>query len=248
MPGRPNLASKLLAFGIGIALLATIVVWAFHPSSRPASSKAIIGTRDEIYYSNAASKADAEALGQALQAMGFLNDRGTTVLLSKGAAGTIVSFVLNDGAWNHPETVYSFEEIGRRIVPSVGVFPIKVRLIDSARILRKELTVGKAIVGAMDEVYYFGSATEADANALGAALKTAGFLVDAGASVALSKGDGTAISFVLDDGAWERPAAVAGFERLVRQAAPSVGGLPIQLRLLNSKMEIKKGIEIGPNS
>jgi hypothetical protein len=56
----------------------------------------------------------------------------------------------------------------------------------------------------------------------------------------LSKGDGTAISFVLDDGAWERPEAVAGFEKLVRQAAASAGGLPIKLRLLDPKMEIRK--------
>jgi hypothetical protein len=240
-----NIAANLLAAAIGLALVATIVVWAIHPSSRTASSKVIIGARDEVYYSHAATKQDAQALGRALRTTGFLNDRGTTVLLSKGTAGTVVSFVLNDGAWDHPETVYSFEEIGRRIAPSVGGFPIKVRLIDSARTLRKELAVGRVIIGARDEIYYFGSATEADSKALGRALKTAGFFADKGASVVLSKDGGTAISFVLDDGAWDLPAAANGFERLARQAAASVGGLPIKLRLLNSRLEIKKEIAIG---
>jgi hypothetical protein len=108
--------------------------------------------------------------------------------------------------------------------------------------VRKELTVGKVIVGVRDEIYYFGSATSADAEALGGALKSAGFLVDAGASVELAKDPGTAISFVVGEGVWERPEGVAGFERLARQVAASVGGPPIELRLLNSRMETKKAV------
>lgn len=240
-----TIASILLAVAIGLALIATLVAWSLHPSRRPPTPKVIIGTRDEVYYYRAATKEDAQALGQALVRIGFLNDRGTTVLLSKGTAGTVISFVVNAGAWDHPATVYSFEEIARRIAPAVGGFPLKVRLIDSARTLRKELTVGRVAIGARDEVYYFASTTEIApdaiaAAALGHALQTAGFFVDRGASVVLSQGDGTGISFVLDEGAWERPEAAAGFERLVRQIAASVGGLPIQVRLLNPRMEPRK--------
>jgi hypothetical protein len=235
-----RIASVLLAVAIGLALIAILVVWALHPSGRPATPKVIVGSNDEVYYYHAATKADARALGQTLVRVGFLTNRGTTVLLSKGTAGTVVSFVVGEGGWNHPATVDSFEEIGRRIAPALGGFPIQVRLIDAARAVRKELTVGRVAVGARDEVYYFGSATEAEASALGQALRAAGFLADRGASVVLSKGDGTGISFVLDEGAWERPEAVAGFERLVRQAAASVGGLPIRVRLLSPRMEPKK--------
>src|SRR6185312_7111317 len=190
MQERRTLAAGLLAACVGLAFLATIGYWIFHPSRPQVLFKEVIGSKDEIYYSHVASKEDAQALGKELQSIGFFNDRGTTVFLSKGRGGTVVSFVLNDGAWDHPETIYSFEEIGRRIVPAVGVFPIKVRLIDSSQRLRRELTIGRAIVGAMDEVYYYGTATEADAKALGEALKAAGFFVDSGASVALSKVDG----------------------------------------------------------
>ncbi len=232
--------------GLGLLLLGTIVAGGIQLMRRHRTplSRVTIGARDEVYYYHAATPEDAAALGQALRKTGFLNDRGTTVLLSKGTAGTLVSFVVNDGSWLHPDTVYAFEEIGRRIATSVGGFPIKVRLIDSRRLLHKELTVGKAMVGSSDAVYYFGSANEAEARSLGQELRAAGFFRDTGAAVALSQGDGIAISFIVSEGVWDRPEAVAGFERLVRQAAPSVGGLPIQLRLLNPEMEPKKTVTV----
>ena len=240
--GAPrNVAAKFLAYAIGLALVATLVVWSIHPSKKwTPIPKVIVGTKDEIDYYHAATREDAQALGRILQAIGFLNNRGSTVLLSKGIDGTRVTFVLDKGGWDHPATIYSFEEIGRRIAPSIGGYPIQVRLIDWTRNLHKELTVGKAVIGARDEIYYFGAAKEADATLLGRALQTAGYLTDRGASVVLSKGDGTSISFVLDDGAWNRPQIAAAFERLVRQVAGAAGGLPIQLRLLDPKMEPKK--------
>lgn len=238
---RRHTAANLLALVVGLSLVATIAVWAIHPSKKwTPIPKLIVGTKDEIDYYHAATRQDAQALGRVLQAIGFLNDRGSTVLLSKGPGGTIVTFVLDNGGWDHPATVYSFEEIGRRIAPTIGGYPIEVRLIDWTRSLHKELTVGRVVVGTRDEVYYFGAAKEGDATILGNALQTAGYLTDHGASVVLSKGDGTAISFIVDEGAWNRPEVVAGFERLVRQVAPRIGGLPIELRLLSPKMEPKK--------
>jgi len=62
--------------------------------------------------------------------------------------------------------------------------------------------------------------------------------------VVLSKDGGTAISFVVGDGVWERPDAVAGFERLTRRVAASAGGLPVKLMLLNSKMETEKEVAL----
>jgi hypothetical protein len=126
----------------------------------------------------------------------------------------------------------------------VGGFPIKVRLVDSARAIRKELAVGKVTIGAKDTIYYFGSAAEGDAKALGQELQAAGYLQDIGASVVLSKGDGTVVSFVIQEGVWERPEAVAGFERLAHLVAASIGGLPIKLRLLNPEMETRKEVAI----
>jgi hypothetical protein len=206
--------------------------------------KVTIGAKDEVYYSGSATENDAKAVGDKLKQMGYFTDRGFTVFLSKDKGDTVVSFVVKEDAWNKPKMIAGFDEIGREIAPSIGGFPIKVRLVDSSRETKKEVTVGKAIIGTKDVIYYFGSAMEADAKALGQALVTAGYLVDRGVTVLLSKGDGTVISFVVREGAWEEPATLAAYEKFTRQVASSVGGLPIKLRLVNPRLEVKKEMTV----
>jgi len=234
--------SRAFAFGVGLALLATIAAGVYRTQAHK-RRKVIVGTRDEVYYTGYATQEDARKLGQALTASGFLSNQGLSVLLSRGPGGASVSFVVKESAWNHPDTISSYEVIGRRIAPSIGGFPIAVRLLDSAGHIKK-LTVGRILVGTKDEVYYFGSATQEDAQSLGQSLQAIGFFADIGSSVAVSKGDGTAIWFVTNEGFWDNPEAIAGFERVARQAAASVGGLPIQVRLLNAEMETKKEMTI----
>lgn len=232
-----------VGLGVGAALLVTIVGGeiALHSTREP---KVTVGKNDEVYYYRRATKADALALGKALQGTGFLNDRGTSVLLWMGGGPTVVSFVVDQGAWNHPHVISNFTELGRRIATSVGGFPIQVHLVDSGRVIRRKMTVGKLKIGSKDAVYYFGDATDADARAVGDALRSAGYFADRGATVAVLKGEGTVLSFVVQDGLWNEPAAAATLERLVRQIAPSVGGLPIELRLLDRNMEIKQAIAV----
>lgn len=223
------------------ALLIAIVIYSVSHPSHPEIPKVVIGGSDDVYYSHEATAADAQALGQALEHTGFFNGRGTGVLLSKSASGTIISFTVNEGAWDHPQTISSFEEIARRVASSIGGFPLEVRLCDSKWGVHRQLAVGRVLAGAKDEVYYYGSATQAQADALGRALKSAGYLADKGASVVLSKDDATtSIGFVLGNGAWNDPATITAFETLTRKIAPSIGGLPIDLRLMSPEMEIKR--------
>ena len=240
--GRKS-AAILLACIAGAALVAIVVYSATHPTSHEGISKVAIGPSDNVYYTHAATSGDAQALGQALQRSGFFNGSGASVLLSKGTSGTIVSFVLNEGTWDHPITVFSFEEIARRAADAMGGFPIHVRFCDTKWGVHKEAIVGRALIGTKDEVYYYGSATENEAEALGRALKQAGYFVDAGASVVLSKDNVRYIGFVLGNGAWNQPGTVAGFETLARKVAPSIGGLPVNLQLLSPEMEIEKEIK-----
>jgi hypothetical protein len=242
-----KLASRWIASGLGLAMLALIFAGVFMVVlAREPGSKIVVGSRDDIYYSAAATKQDASTLGEALKTAGYFRDQGASVLLSKGKDGAIVSFLVKEGAWQQPEIVLGFEEIGRQIAPSVGGFPIKVRLVNSSRDTMTELIVGKVIIGTKDEIYYFGESTEAAANALGQSLKSAGFFEDRGVSTFLSKGDdGTTVSFVVVEGYWEKAANVAAFEGLVRQCASALGGLPIKLRLVNSKLEIQKEVTVS---
>lgn len=242
-----KLGSRWAAFGLGAGVLVVVAAGVFAvvlgiQVASLSASKVTIGTKDVVEFSGSATKEDAQVLGQRLKQIGYFTDRGVTVTLSKDKGETAVSFVVREGAWNQPEMISSFEDVGRQVAPSVGGFPIKVRMMDTSGQKRKEMTVGKAIIGTKDEIYYYGSATDAEAKALGQALKADGFLTDRGVTVLLTKDDGTVISFVVRGGMWDEPEAVAQFETLVRQVAPSVGGLPIKFRLINSAIETKKEV------
>lgn len=241
-----HIASNWLAYGAGLVLLAVIAVWGVGMMRKPKHvvSKVMAGAKDEVYYSGGATSGDATALGRALTGTGFFNGRGSSVLLSKYKGVTVISFVLGDGAWDRADTAAGFEEIGRRIAASIGGFPIQIHLVDAAWTVHKSMVVGKAMVGARDAIYYLGSATEGDAQALGRALRDAGYLKDLGVSVVVSKGGGAVLGFVVGEGVWERRELVASFERLAVRVAPSIGGLPIELRLLNSEMETKASAEL----
>jgi|SRR5579871_1031073 len=239
-PRKPAANWLALALGITVSIAMAALVVKMRPRPKLVASKVTIGTNDTVFYSRGENRADATNLGQALRNTGFFRDQGASVLLSKNKGVSAISFVLNDGGWNHPATVAGFEEIARRVAPAIGGYPLEVRLVDSGWTVHKSVEIGKVTIGTRDAVYYSGSATENDAQALGQALRAAGYLEDRGATVVLSKDDGTAIGFVVNAGVWDYPEAVAGFEDLVRRVAPSVGGLPIQLRLLDSLMETKK--------
>jgi len=237
------LGSRWAAAGLGVILLLVIFGGALLVGYQLGGfgSKVVIGNKDEVFYSGSATKQDALALGQALKDAGYFLDRGVSARISKGGDGTSIGFVMQEDMWNRPDIVAGYEEVGREIAPKVGGFPIQLRLMNSAEKTMKQLTIGKIIVGTKDEIYYYGSATQEESQALGQSLKSAGFFRDSGLSIFLAKGDdGTAITFVVEEGAWDMPDRVAAFEALVRQSAPAVGGLPIQLRFVNSRVELKK--------
>lgn len=245
MPGpRSNLVSKWLAFGVGLLLLGAVAALRIELARRPKAQvdKILIGTRDEVYYSRGITMDSAAALGHALEKTGFFADQGASVQLSRSKGVTVISFVLNEGGWDRPEAIASFEEIGRRVASAIGGFPIRIDLSDASWNTRRRLTVGKVMMGAKDSIYYFGSATEADAQALGQALRGAGYLADLGATVVVSKDDRTAIGFVVGEGVWNRTDAVSSFERLTRLVAASIGGPPLAMRLLSGEMEVKKEV------
>jgi len=105
--------------------------------------------------------------------------------------------------------------------------------------------MNKVIIGTKDKVYYFGTATEQDAEALGQALKSGGYLQDRGGSVLLTKDkDGVTISFVVKEGFWNDPESVSALAEAGRKIAPAVGGLPIKVRLVDSNWNTKKEVTV----
>ena len=137
-----RLASRWAAGGAGIAvlvaLLAIIVGYGYIDTP---CAKVMIGERDEVYYAGAATEEDARTLGAALKTVGYFQDTGASVIISKGSDGSTVSFVVKAGYWTDPDHLAAFEKIGRGIADSVGGLPIKVRLLNSDLDKKAEVVV-----------------------------------------------------------------------------------------------------------
>jgi len=104
----------------------------------------------------------------------------------------------------------------------------------------------KVMIGTKDEVYYTGSATKEDAQALGNSLKEKGYFKDRGTSVFLDKDkDGAILSLVVQDGAWDKPATMPMEEEVVREVAPVLGGFPVRFKLVNAAEDVKKQGVVG---
>lgn len=226
-----GLAGCLVVFG---AILAAVL-------GANASSKVTIGTRDSVVFTGAATKKDAAAFGAALKSVGYLRDEGFTVLLSKDASGAAVSFVVQPAVLTQPGMIDAYEQVVCSAASDTIGLPLKLRLANSALQPLKEIPVGRIVVGTNDLIFYAGSATKDDAMAFGKRLTDAGFLTDRGVPIFLSReGSVTSLAFVVDDGAWLEPRTVAAFEMLIHGTASSIGGLPVRLQLLSTKMTLEK--------
>jgi hypothetical protein len=237
-----GLASKWLAFGIGIATLVFVVAAIFAIAFLQQSGNTVtIGTKDQVVISGSATKADATALGNALKTDGYFQDRGVTVLLDKETSGTAISFVTKEGYWNQPGVLSSFEQIAWQVAPSVGGFPVTMKIVDSNDSVEKTSTVGRVNFDGGDAVIYLGNTTQADAQALGQRLKTIGFFLGKGADVFLTKhDDGTTLAFVVSADAWSSPETASDFETITRDVAPAIGGLPVHMELDDTTLTVKK--------
>jgi membrane associated rhomboid family serine protease len=202
-----------------------------------------VGKNDSVIYSGAATKEEATQLGEVLKASGFFQDRQAQVLLSKTAAGgTAISFSVNDGKWDDATYITAIESFGRQVADSVGGIPIRIDLRDAKRQVRKSVAIDghRLSLGTNDAIEYSGSATEADARALGETLRTKGFFSGKGGLALLSKGkDGTVVSLVVKEGVWSNPQLMPVIQDL-GQTVSKVAGTPLRFRLLNASRETKK--------
>jgi hypothetical protein len=237
-----QLGSRSAAFGVGIATIAGLVVVigavVYEYQYR---NMVVIGTKDQVIYSGLASRAEATSLGNTLKSDEYFSDRGSSVLLDKGIGTTTVSFAVQDSIWNQEETLSSFEELAREVAPTVGGLPIQVNLIDTSGNVKATSTVGEVVFGGSNRIYYEGSATKDEAQALGQRLKSMGFFQGNGANVFLTKhDDGRTLAFVVVGEAWNNPTKVSSLEAVVREVSPTVGGLPVNMRLVDTQLQVKK--------
>jgi hypothetical protein len=114
----------------------------------PVNARELMVGADSVWYSGAATQADAEALGKVLTEMHFFSGRGARVWLDKGAGGTSLSFVVRDGAWDDPRSVALLVQIAARAMPAIGGPPVTVYLMDADFERKKTAVIQKQIASA----------------------------------------------------------------------------------------------------
>jgi hypothetical protein len=237
-----QLGTKSTAFFVGVASLAGLfgIICAVFFALQ--ARRVMFGTKDAVVYSGLATKASAMALGTELKSDQYFRDRGATVVLNRGIGSRTISFVVQDGVWNQEGVLSSFEELVRGAAPTVGELPVDVQLLDSKEDVEVTSTVGEICFGANNCVYYEGAATKDEAKSLGERLKAMGIFRGNAANVILTEhyGEGTTLALVVAGEAWTDPQKLNELETVVRDASPAVGGLPIEMHLLNPQMELKK--------
>lgn len=245
---NPNRGVFIVALGVGLALAAVIVYLQLGGMGTPVK----ISPNETVHYSGAATEAQAKALGASLQEIGFFGQgRKVDVLLKKDDAGTTVSFVVSPEGWTNAGNEHVFRLIGASIAPSVGGKPIKVNLLDDKLNIKKEIVVDvetptRVRISEKEGVMYSGTATEEEAKALGKALQEAGYFMGSHhIDATLRKGpQGTIVSFIGQAEVWSTPEAAEEFTTIGQAIAPSIGGKPIKLHLLDMQLKLLKEIEI----
>ncbi|GAC1417875.1 MAG: hypothetical protein NVSMB62_09090 [Acidobacteriaceae bacterium] len=143
----------------------------------------------------------------------------------------------------------SFEIVGPEMASAVGGPPLMIRLLNSKGEPQRTFVVkaGEVIVGAHDKVVYSGFATAGQAAQLGAALTAAHFLHDQGSIVVLGRDSASAppqVALFTVDGAWDNLQAMGELEAMVRAAAPTIGGLPVVVHVLDPKGQLRREITV----
>ncbi len=241
--GSRHIGSYAFTLLLVVGLIAFIVYRGRSSGGNPPGSRFSFGS-DHVYYSGSATGELAMALGEKLKETRFFTNKGVNAVLWRGASGAIVSFVCKTGTWDNRDVVLQYEDIGRRIAPSVGGFPITVRMLDNHGKARRDIGIGLFFAGTNDLIYYFGKATATDARAFGELLRANQFFVNSGATAVVSKEDALTISYVADERAWTQPQYYAVFQLVTRQAALAMGGPPVTLRFLNRSMKTQKELLI----
>ncbi len=97
-----------------------------------------------------------------------------------------------------------------------------------------------------ESVYYGGEANEADAQRLGAALKETGYFSGERTVDVLLRREGgqTRVSFVVQDGSWDKPDIAAQFQVLGAGLKSAVGGQSYTLRLVDDALNVKREFKI----
>ena len=99
--------------------------------------------------------------------------------------------------------------------------------------------------GTRDRVSYSERATAEDAAALAKSLQSCGFFKGLGSLVFLTRDStGPEVSFYMSAGSWNDSRTVAYLQDVGRKIAPSVGGPPLKIHLIDSGHQTRRELVI----
>ena len=134
--GATQQASWLAAIGTAIATIggaiAVAVVIGFSWVSLSEPPAVDYGHDQTVQYDKGATATDARIVGEFLQAGGFFTETGRdkTVRVERTGGRFVVSFVLQDGTWDKPEMVETFEVVRKALEAKLLGEHVAIHLCD----------------------------------------------------------------------------------------------------------------------
>ncbi|MEM6551935.1 MAG: hypothetical protein AAF750_07385 [Planctomycetota bacterium] len=137
------MSSQWRSAGVGLLCFVVLAVGIFAAvfALEPSFGTRVEFGNDEVYIAGDATGADAQKLADALETAGYFGSAGASVKLEELSGQTTISFVLVDGAWNAPDTLDGFRELGGLVAESGFAKPLTVELCNAYFEVQKTLTI-----------------------------------------------------------------------------------------------------------
>jgi hypothetical protein len=124
-------ASSWGAAALGAAMLVVVVVVTVGYIELAIPPSVSYGAHHEVQYTRRASEADAKIVGDYLRDAGlFAADHGVTVRVSHEHGALVVSFVMNDDAWDSAEVISEFTSLRAQLAPLFPSDKVVIALCD----------------------------------------------------------------------------------------------------------------------
>lgn len=211
--------------------------------------KVTIQPGQEIFFSNGATRDDAQKLARTLQeSEAFKSIGDLLIILSKDSKGFEVSYSIRPEAFDDPKALKQMEVQATNLSDiTFDKTPVAINLCDEYLTPVKTVRSGSILtITPRQKIYFRDGVTEAEAQGLRQALQERTYFEGSeGAYIELSKNqNGYEILFIVKDGTWDDPKLVAWFEELAADlSANALHNQPVKIDLSDGEFDIKKTIK-----
>lgn len=204
-----------------------------------------VGHNDRVAYRGSATLADAQRVAQAMIQDGLFQPADVVVLLERHQQGATLSIPLRSNTagkaqpWSDPSALNSFRIMGPVLATAAGGPPLRISLLTDEGVAKRQLEfkTGEVVVGGRDRVIYSAGIAAQQAAALGVALEQTGFFHGQGAAVLATRDNPKSapqLTYLVAADAPHDSRILDAVVQVSRRVAPSVGGLPVMVRVVDA--------------